>query len=58
MTQQRSVIADKSFILVLALLREPLPCSRFSRYKAVLFTHRHLHTGILHTGTLRQDYVD
>ncbi len=53
MTQQRSVIADKSFILVLALLREPLPCSRFSRYKAVLFAHTHLHTGTLH-----QDYVD
>jgi len=48
MTQQRSVIADKSFILVMALLRDLLPCACFSRYKAVLFA----------TGTLHQGYVD
>jgi len=48
MTQQRSVIADKSFILVMALLRDPLPCACFSRYKAVLFA----------TGTLHQGDVD
>jgi len=48
MTQQRCIIADKSFILVMALLRDLLPCVCFSRYKAVLFA----------TGTLHQGDVD
>jgi len=48
MTQQRSVIADKSFILVMALLRNDLPCACVLRYKAVLFA----------TGTLRRGEVD
>jgi hypothetical protein len=33
MTQQRRVIADKSFILMMALLLDPPPCPCFSRYK-------------------------
>jgi hypothetical protein len=45
MTQQRSVIADKSFILVMALLRDLQPCACFSRYKAVLFATDTLHQG-------------
>jgi len=48
MTQQRDVIADKSFILVMALLRNDLPCACVLRYKAVLFA----------TGTLRRGEVD
>jgi len=45
MTQQRSVIADKSFILVMALLRNLLPCACVPRYKAVLFAAGTLHRG-------------
>jgi hypothetical protein len=41
MTQQRSVNADKSFILV--MLRNLLPCASISRYKAVLFATDTLH---------------
>jgi hypothetical protein len=41
-------IADKLFILVIALLLDLLPCSCFSRDKAVLFA----------TGALHQGYVD
>jgi hypothetical protein len=45
MTQQRSVIADKSFILVMALPLDLLPRARVSRDKAVRFA-----TGALHQG--------
>jgi hypothetical protein len=37
MTQQRSVNADKSFIVEMALLRDLLLCACYSRYEAVLF---------------------
>jgi hypothetical protein len=45
MTQQRSVIADKSFILVMALHLDLPPRARVSPCKAVLFA-----TGALHQG--------
>lgn len=45
MTQQRDVIADKSFILVMAQLRNLLPCACVLRYKAVLFARGTMHRG-------------